>query len=307
MKAWVSSARILSRSAQCFAISPLERKVRQRNHRFLAELEECEAEVDVNREMSGADLVEHRPAPVPVGGFTEPPRQLGSFALDPQRIAEGDPAAAGDAVHDHALAGIAEEKRLVTEHGQVADRFRRWRSYASRSIELPKRRYLRLRLGVAQLARQREEHQRAQNADHCPQWPRRVSASAELEPYRAGEMNVSVREKGEPRGNDSDYDDGGNPSLAEWLAHDRCFPVENAPRRYQRGKDKRERKSLFPVEPLQQRCHDADREYGDRETVCRVQPAPDRPGENYQCGSGDARGEVGELDDPERQNGVERW
>jgi len=106
---------------------------------------------------------------VPVCAFAESPRQLAALALDPDRIAEGDPAAAGDAVHDHALPGIAEEEGLVPEQSQIPNRFRRGRGYARGYIELPGRWHLRFRLGVPQLASQREEHQRSQDADHRSQ------------------------------------------------------------------------------------------------------------------------------------------
>ncbi len=93
-----------------------------------------EAEVDVQRQPLGARLVEDRLAAVAVGDLAEAPDQLLGAAARADRVAERDPAAAGDLIHEEGVAGVAEQQPLVAGQRRVRQRVvravDRWRARA---------------------------------------------------------------------------------------------------------------------------------------------------------------------------------
>ena len=101
---------ILTRAAKRLATATVETEIGQLDDCLFPELEQREAEIDVDRQVLGTHLVEHRPSAMLVSVLAESPRQLSLLALLAERVTEGDPAATRDAIHDHAAAGIAEEK-----------------------------------------------------------------------------------------------------------------------------------------------------------------------------------------------------
>ena len=114
--------RILARPTQRLSPAAIEAEIGKFDDRLLAQLEQRQSEIDVDRQVSRAYFVKHRPPAVLVGALAEPPRQLALFALRSEWITQGDPAAPGDAVHDHAAPGVAEKERLVAEEGEIRDR-----------------------------------------------------------------------------------------------------------------------------------------------------------------------------------------
>ena len=101
------------RLAQIGACGALEAEVLQRHACLFADLQCREAQIHVQRQALGARLVEHRLAAVMIGDLAEAPHQLLRPGLRADRIAQRDPAAAGDLVHDEGIAGVAEQQPLV--------------------------------------------------------------------------------------------------------------------------------------------------------------------------------------------------
>ncbi len=107
------------RSARAAA---LEREIGQRHARFLADLQRREPQVHVQRQPLAAHLVEDGLAAVVVGHLAQAPHQLLRALLRADRIAECDPAAPGDLVHDEGIAGVAEQQPLVAGERRVGER-----------------------------------------------------------------------------------------------------------------------------------------------------------------------------------------
>src|SRR5438477_282302 len=81
--------------------------------RFVADLERGEPQVHVLREALAARLIEHAPAAVQIGELAEPPEQIVDAVAGPDGIAERDPAAAGDLVHQERASVVAEQQAFV--------------------------------------------------------------------------------------------------------------------------------------------------------------------------------------------------
>ena len=128
------------------------------------------------------DLVEDRPAGVEVAELAELPQQLLLLVLRADRVAHGDPAPSLDAVHDEGAPALAEEQRLVAEQGQVRVRAAVGVDDGSGPVDGGVGRRIGLGRGGAQQSPDREEEQRADDADGGAQESRRVGAELEMPP-----------------------------------------------------------------------------------------------------------------------------
>src|SRR6187397_3731014 len=124
---------VLAEVAPCAA---LEREVRERPARLLAELERREPEVDVLREALTARLIEHRPAAVPIGQLAEPPDELLRARSGADGIAERDPASPRDLIHHERTRVVAEQETLVAHQRRIGQRVVREPDRGARRLQL---------------------------------------------------------------------------------------------------------------------------------------------------------------------------
>src|SRR6185437_373839 len=89
--------------------------------RFLTDLERREPQIDIQREPLGVSLIEDRLAPMTVGKLTKAPDQLFRPGARADRIAERDPTAAGDLIHEERIRGVVEEKPLIARQGRIRE------------------------------------------------------------------------------------------------------------------------------------------------------------------------------------------
>ena len=87
----------------------------QWNTGFFPELEQGEAQVEVQMKFLMPHLVEDRPPIITVAYLQKPPNKFGPLPLLANRVPHGYPASAFNAVHDKGIPILAEKECLVTQ------------------------------------------------------------------------------------------------------------------------------------------------------------------------------------------------
>ena len=124
------------RMPQVRARGAFERKSRQRHSRLLAELAQGQPEVDVQGQVVGRDLVEHRRHRHAVA-VLEKIQTSDSYSADgPDRIPHGHPAAARRLVHDERRAIGVEQQILVAEQREIRRGVMRVLDQHGRALEI---------------------------------------------------------------------------------------------------------------------------------------------------------------------------
>jgi hypothetical protein len=93
---------------------PLEAEGRQRNMGLLAELEQLQPGIQIERHTRGGNLVEGGAPAVGVGKLDKPPHQFWPLLPRADRIAESRPGSPALCVHQEGIARIRKKKTLVT-------------------------------------------------------------------------------------------------------------------------------------------------------------------------------------------------
>src|SRR6516165_2632701 len=97
---------------------PLEAEGRQRNMGLLAELEQLQSSIEIERHTRGGNLVEGGAPAVGVGKLDKPPHQFWPLLPRADRIAESRPGSPALCEHQEGIARIRKKKTLVTHQCQ---------------------------------------------------------------------------------------------------------------------------------------------------------------------------------------------
>ena len=126
------------RLPQSLARAACEREIRERHARFLAELAQREAEIEIHRQVLRAHFVEGGETAVPIGDPRGTARRArGITSGEPIGVAHRDPAAPAHAVHQEAGARLVEEDALVADEREVRNCARGASPRASRRARRP--------------------------------------------------------------------------------------------------------------------------------------------------------------------------
>ena len=206
---------------------PASEKPVERHARLLAELAQLEAEVEVDRQVLGADLVERGEPAVLVGQLAELPGELAADVGRADRIAHRDPAAAADAVHQEARARLVEEQPLVADQREVRLRAGRRRDQLLGALEIRRTRAARAGGGAGRSSRASANAASARPPpDERAQRARRVAVELELPPEVVGVLDVSIGEQHDEACADQHQRDAGHPARRERLREQRAAPIE---------------------------------------------------------------------------------
>ena len=139
--------------------------------------------------------------------LTETPHQLLRAGARADRVAERDPTAAGDLIHQEGIGRVVEEQPLVAGQRRVRQAVIRAVDDGARAGEILGARDSRLgRAGPQQIQHEvggREHHHRDRGAQH----PRRVGMQRERPPELIRIGHVAIDEKADPDRQDDDPDD----------------------------------------------------------------------------------------------------
>lgn len=101
--------------AKVFALPAFEAELAELHPGFLAQLQQHEAEIQVQRQMLLRDLIEHGLGTVAVGFLAETPQQAFERAFQSDRIAHRDPVVPGCHVGQEGLPVVGPHQGLVAE------------------------------------------------------------------------------------------------------------------------------------------------------------------------------------------------
>ena len=233
--------------AEGLALGALEREAAQGDPRFLAELDEREAEVGEVVERLLPHLVEDGTPGVVVAALQEAPDEVGANHLRAHRVAERDPRAPPHAVHEEAGARLVEEQRLVA-HEREEGEGRRLRGDRALGLrELLVGRGLHLRRRRAQQPGGAKDEERHHGADRGTQEARRVLLQLEPPPQVVRVLHVLEGEEAEPHGRPDDRQDGQRPAGGEAPVEERDPSIERGSARGEREEDEAQQRRLLVV------------------------------------------------------------
>ena len=204
---------------------------RERHARLFAELVQRETEIEVERQVVRAHLVEDGAPAVAIGELAEAPGQLAAL----RGRADGSPIAIQlrpcDAVHQEAVAVVVDEQLLVAEQRQVrAARCGAAATSGARARARRARRQARRGARAGAAARASAKRASSERADAA----RAASASAcagelELPPQLVRVLDVAVRRAATTKPvPTSTSADAGGPAGENGLREQRAAPVEEA-------------------------------------------------------------------------------
>ncbi len=285
--------------------APLQGEVGQRDPRLLAELEQGEAEFQVDVEVFAAHLVEDRPAGVTAAELLEAPGELADLLARTHRIAHGDHAASLRSVHEKGGPRRIEEQVLVAEHRQPGRAVRRpGDDLPGRLPFLPIRQ---LRLGGRRSQQLGHRHAAGENQHrhHRPHEAGRIPVPGEAPPQLVRILHVPVGEQAEPDRAGQHQGDGRHPSPGETLAEKGSPAVKMTPAGEQRRQHDGEDDRFLVVAPFEQGEKTAGGEQQRRQVVGDIEASLQAPGEKEQARPGQAAEEVGELHHRQRKKMLE--
>ena len=196
---------------------------------------------------------------VAVAQLDEFPDQILPGLARPDRIAQGDPTAALDAVHEKRPGVVAQDEVLVAQQGQVG--VGPGRGFDD-GADLRRRvdvQGLRLGPGRHEEPGHGVEEDQSHRARRAAQEARRIAPEREPPPQVVRVVHVLVGEQAQPDRAQQDDDDQHHPPGAESLGGQGGLAVELAPAGQQGGQHDAQDDRLFVVQPLEQREEYAER------------------------------------------------
>ncbi len=288
------------RMAQVRAGRALEREIIERYPRLLAELAERQPEVDVERQIIGRDLIEHRFDRHAVAVLDERPDQGLIERGRSHGIAHGNPAAAGSLVHDECRACGVEHQILVAEQREIGRGIVGALDQHGGPLEVGRTRRRDGGLGGTQ-----EPPQRIRRGDHGrheqrPQAPRRRRIERELPPQIPAVGNVPVVEQHEPHRRPENQEDRNDPGQRVALFDERGAPAKAGARRHQSDGDASQDDRLLEIEPLEQRQQNTGAQEPHGQIPRGVEPAVQTMRQNQEADPDRAAQQMGKFQHGQR-------
>ena len=292
----------VARVAQALARLPRQGEVGQRHAGLLADLDEREAQVQVQRQVHPVGLVEHGPPGVEVHHLAEAPGQLAAGGRRPHGVAHGDPALARHAVHQEPVIVTAHQEVLVAQQRQVRGGLRRGGHDGAHGLHVALAGRRAARPGRAHEPEARQEQPGHEDAHRGAQEAAGVGLQGEHPPQLAVQGGIAVGHVAQQHGAAQYHQDGRGPAPGEALRQERGLAVEELVAGQQRQQEHREEEGLLVVQALEQAGDDAREEYARGDVVGGVEPFVQAAGQDEQAQARQAAHEVREFQNPQGQH-----
>ncbi len=241
-----------------------------------------------------------------VGHLAETPHQLLGLVTGTDRIAEGDPAASRDLIHDEGSAVFAEQQSLVAGQGGVGDGQVGSGNDDAGAIQIRGTCHGRFGPGGSQHVRRQVGEREHDHDERSSQHAGGVAIQRERPPQLLRVVDVPVGNESDPDGGGDDAADADDPHRGEALGNEGGGTVKGALAEHQHAQHEREEDGLLEVESLQERGEDAGDEQPEGDVIGRFHPAEQRPREDQQPKADDAAGEVRGFENDQRHEAVEQ-
>ena len=160
---------------------------------ILAELDQREARVEIDRQIVGRDLIENRRTAALVRILLEPPNEVGEIRASVRdRIAHRDPRRAAHVVHHEAVAALRKQKSLVADERQLRGDLRRRTDDGLDILHLGRRNVAPLGRNLVHHLIGRDDDDNGRRTERGAQEPRRVLMIREFPPQRVVVGNAAI-------------------------------------------------------------------------------------------------------------------
>ncbi len=179
-------------------------------------------------EALAARLVEHGLAAVMIGHLAEAPHELLRAGVRADRIAERNPAAAGDLIHDEGIAGVAEQQALVARERGVGQRQVGGGDERPGTLQVLGAGHRRLGSCRPQHVEQHVGVPSTTTTSDARSMRGALPSQRERPPQLVRVVDVAVGDEADPHGHHDDADDADHPHRRERLGENRRRSVERA-------------------------------------------------------------------------------